>query len=194
MKESHHYFRLWLNGTRGYGKSHLLAMLVCYFIANNARVIYIPDWRESLTNITAYVRDAMFLTWADDPDAQQEIMGLTTKEDVFSFLKHKGTDVILVVDQISGLQGDGEVNNDIGEAWGMINRLWYGRKAVLSASANYTTYLQGQQVETSNTTMRVNGGLTPVSCGKKIMIKKKKTLLTMIRQKWSSGGSGMTFI
>jgi DNA replication protein DnaC len=179
VKESQHYFGLWLYGTSGYGKSYLLAMLVCYFIADNERVMYIPDCRKSLKDVTAYFREAMFLTWADDPCMQREIMGLKTKDDIYDFLSEKGNDIILVIDMLNGLQvKDAEVNNDRRkEVWELIDRLRHDRKAVLSASANYKTYLQGELVQNSDTTMRVYGGLTPVSHGR---CAPERILLTMI--------------
>ena len=46
-------------GTRGYGKSHLLAALVCCLAATAAKVIYIPDCRELMKDPVSYVIAAM---------------------------------------------------------------------------------------------------------------------------------------
>jgi hypothetical protein len=49
QKESK-YKRLWIYGTSGYGKSHLLAALVCYLTALGERVIYIRDCGTFIEN------------------------------------------------------------------------------------------------------------------------------------------------
>ena len=61
-----HYTSLWLYGTQGYGKSHLLAALVCYLAAQDERVVYIPDCRSLLDDPVEYVKTAMLFAWADD--------------------------------------------------------------------------------------------------------------------------------
>jgi hypothetical protein len=43
MRKSHNWTALWVYGTKGYGKPHLLAALVCYLTAQEERVVYIPD-------------------------------------------------------------------------------------------------------------------------------------------------------
>ena len=52
MQKSCDTTALWLYGTQGYGKSHILAAFVSYPCARgNERVTYIPDCRELLSNI-----------------------------------------------------------------------------------------------------------------------------------------------
>jgi chromosomal replication initiation ATPase DnaA len=48
VRKSTVYTTVWLYGTQGYGKSHLLAALVCYLAAADERVVYIPDCRALL--------------------------------------------------------------------------------------------------------------------------------------------------
>jgi chromosomal replication initiation ATPase DnaA len=43
VRNSHVKSAVWLYGTQGYGKSHLLAALACYLAAQDERVVYIPD-------------------------------------------------------------------------------------------------------------------------------------------------------
>ena len=43
VQENHSTDTLMLYGTKGYGKSHLLAVLVCYLAAQGERIVYIPD-------------------------------------------------------------------------------------------------------------------------------------------------------
>jgi hypothetical protein len=55
VQESKNHPTLWLYGTQGYGKSHLLAALVCHLIARDERVIYIPDCRALLEDSVEYL-------------------------------------------------------------------------------------------------------------------------------------------
>jgi hypothetical protein len=59
VRKSVVYPRLWLYGTQGYGKSHLLAILVCHLAAQDERVVYIPDCREWLQKPVEYLKEAM---------------------------------------------------------------------------------------------------------------------------------------
>ena len=63
----------WLYGTQGYGKSHLLAALVCYLAAQDERVVYIPDCRVWLLDVVGYMQAAMLFAWAGNIDAQRKI-------------------------------------------------------------------------------------------------------------------------
>jgi len=80
---------LWVYGTKGYGKSHLLAALVCYLAAQGERVVYIPDFRECVKSPVAYVRAAMLFAWADDMTMQDEIIALDTQPKIEHFFVSK---------------------------------------------------------------------------------------------------------
>jgi hypothetical protein len=75
MQKSCDTTALWLYGTQGYGKSHILAAFVSYPCARgNERVTYIPDCRELLSNIIPYFQAAMLFAWSDDASMQREII------------------------------------------------------------------------------------------------------------------------
>src|SRR6185295_2194585 len=76
------YRGFWLYGTEGYGKSHLLAALVCHLVHAGERVVYIPDCRECVNDPVSYVRAAMLFAWADDDTMQEEITTLNTMEEI----------------------------------------------------------------------------------------------------------------
>jgi hypothetical protein len=154
---------LWVYGTRGYGKSHLLAALVCLLSARKERVVYIPDCRDCLKAPTLYFRAAMLLTWADDDDMQKKIINLSTMEQIHVFFKkHRA---IFVIDQMNTLEvSKNDKNADKKKClddW--LEHFRVGHKAVLSCSANYQTYLELSQNDTTDYTLTVHGGLTPVS-------------------------------
>ena len=45
-----HRRAIYVYGTRGYGKSRIVAALACLLVRNNQRVVYIPDCRAMLSN------------------------------------------------------------------------------------------------------------------------------------------------
>jgi hypothetical protein len=157
---------LWLYGTKGYGKSHLLAALIYYLSATKARVVYIPDCRECLKEPIPYIQVAMLFAWSDDENLQREIVGLNTYEEINHFFK-RGKNVIFIIDQVNGLAQSEKDDNNTAMEKGALRR-WLtkfrtGHKAILSTSANYRAYLQQSIKQTTEDTMHVYGGLTPVS-------------------------------
>jgi len=167
VQKSAMYNRLWVHGTEGYGKSHLLAALVCYLAALDKRVIYIPDCREWLDDDpVGYVRTAMLFAWPDKA-TQNEILALNTKRKIEWFLDRQ-EEVIFVIDQMNALSaetkhGSKPLNHEAKvnlRTW--ITTLTSGRKPVFSASANHQEYLNRQISQTSDYTMLVYGGLTEV--------------------------------
>ena len=76
---------LWVYGTKGYGKSHILAALICYLSAKGMRVIYIPDCRECIKDPVEYFRTAMLFAWADDNKMQKLIITLDTLDKIHNF-------------------------------------------------------------------------------------------------------------
>ena len=164
VRESAVYSKAWLYGTQGYGKSHLLAALVCYLAAQNEHVVYLPDCREFLQSPVEYVQAAMLFAWADDVTTQTEIMALDTDDEVREFLRSQKK-ALFVIDQMNALKADSSSEETKGRAevhkWLM--RFISGHKAVLSSSANYTEYLAQSVKQSSNSVLRVYGGLTEVS-------------------------------
>jgi hypothetical protein len=154
------YAKLWVYGTRGYGKSHLLAAMVCYLTALGKRVIYIPDCRLCVANPTAYLKTAMLFAWTDKA-TQKKILTLNTEDKIKEFLEMK-PDVIYVIDQMNELSEARPVNKKKARLADLIETLTAGHKAILGASANYHEYLNRQVTENYDRTMWVYGGFTPV--------------------------------
>ena len=156
---------VWLYGTKGYGKSHLLAALVCYLAAQDERVVYIPDCRALLKDPVEYFRAAMLFAWADDIPTQMEIMTLNTQEDIYEFLESQ-ENVIFVIDQMNALKNPS--NNPIEAAKRSDLYYWIisftaGHKSVFCSSANYEEYHEQKQEQTSNLVVHAYGGLDRVS-------------------------------
>jgi hypothetical protein len=158
-----------LYGTQGYGKSHLLAALVCYLAAQDERVVYIPDFRAWLRDPVGYTRTAMLFAWADDITTQNEIMTLNTEEEIAIFFEsqrnQKGQkDIIIVGDQLNALTGSDtdEAPKRMGR-YSWLMRFTFGHTTVFSSSANYKEYLSAIRKQTSWYVLKVYGGLDRVS-------------------------------
>ena len=169
VRKSHQLTTVWLYGTRGYGKSHLMAALVCYLAAQDERVVYIPDCRALLKNPVEYVQAAMLFAWANDIPTQKEIMTLDTQKEIEDFFWPEK--IVFVIDQMNALK----TSNTSSEAkkrtvlYNWILRFTAGHKSVFSSSANYDEYHDQKREQTSNLVVRAYGGLDRVS-HRKIML------------------------
>ncbi|KIX06463.1 uncharacterized protein Z518_04439 [Rhinocladiella mackenziei CBS 650.93] len=138
VRKSRVYRRIWLYGNEGFGKSHLLAALVCYLAAQDERVVYLPNCWELLEYHVHYVKLAMLFAWADDFATQKKIMALYTEDEIQeSFRLQKN--VIFVVDEMNAF------------------------KAKIGTCANSTDDLEEINSQTLNRVVRVYGGFTKAS-------------------------------
>ena len=166
MRQSDDTSTLWVYGTKGYGKSHLLAAFICYLIARGERVVYLPDCRESVKDPIEYMRTALLLAWADDNSKQLEIIKLDTMEKIKKFLQGR-KHAITFIDQVNSLEIlDGKDTTFSEEK--VFLRHWLlsimkNHKAVISTSANNRSFHLMDNKESSEAKMRVHGGLTEVS-------------------------------
>lgn len=149
---------LWVYGTKGYGKSHLLAALVCYLVARKERVVYLPDCRGCIDDPVGYVQAAMLFAWADDPNIQNEIIALDTQEMIHRFFeRHEKS--IFVIDQMNAFEDDGEDEyGDLKEIHRWLKLCMAGHPAVLGTSANYQGYLRQRITDSTEDTMHVYSG------------------------------------
>jgi predicted AAA+ superfamily ATPase len=99
-------------GTRGYGKSHLLAALVCYLAAEEQKVIYTPDCQNFICDLVQYMISAMLFSWADNESKQQIIMALDTQKEIYQFFWAQ-KDVIFVINQLNTLEKEKDDNKFI---------------------------------------------------------------------------------
>ena len=157
VQESEVYSTLWLYGTQGYGKSHLLAALVCYLAAQDETVVYISDCRALIEDPVEYVRAAMLFAWADDITIQKEILTLNTLEEIENFFMSK-RNVIFVIDQMNALEKE---KGEKLSAW--IKRFTFRNKKVHSSFPNNTDYHEQAENENQHSFLHVYGGLTEVS-------------------------------
>jgi NACHT domain len=163
VRESDVYSTVWLYGTQGYGKSHLLAALVCYLAAQDERVVYISGCQALFNYPVKYLRATMLFAWADDITIQKLIITLNTLEDIGEFFESQ-KNVIFIIDQMDTLKinGSGEKGKRENLSdW--IKRFTFGHKKVYSSSANDADYYEQAQNQYQSSMLPVYAGLTKVN-------------------------------
>jgi type IV secretory pathway ATPase VirB11/archaellum biosynthesis ATPase len=98
--------RLYLYGSAGSGKSHILAALAFQLIREGKRVAYIPDCRELLTNPENVLRVVLLNAFPD------EMLAIKSAPDPKSLLNFWDQRVghYLIVDQMNALEVDSETD------------------------------------------------------------------------------------
>ena len=161
MRQSENLNALWVYGTRGYGKSHLLAALVCYLSARGDDVVYIPDCREFTDAPEVYLQSALLLTWTDDK-TQDEIFRLTERDDLKKFLHRRAP--LFVIDQTNGFV---DRNNPLVHQYKQEVKRWLRlacarSKVVYSTSANNLSFHETAGTQNSFAKRNLFGGYTQV--------------------------------
>jgi hypothetical protein len=165
--ENTHIREFWFYGTMGYGKSHLLAALVCYLTIAGKRVLYIPDCRQGAQDPVEYFRAAMLFAWANDPKMQRKIMKMRSAKKIIKFLKinQSTSKILFVIDQMNALDLGRNAADTLSDTEKESLRTTIHRSAsvhtcIYSTSANY------EALEKSNINLKrldVYGGLSVVS-------------------------------
>jgi hypothetical protein len=152
-------------GTWGYGKSHLLAALVCCLAAREEKVVYIPDCREFIKQPVPYIRAAILFAWADDKSKQQRIMALDTLEEIDWFFQGQNK-VIFVIDQTNALKeeegDDVPTINKKAQLYFWLQGIQATGKAILGSSTMNHSVLNDPLRRSNEKIMNVYGGLTEV--------------------------------
>ena len=78
---------LYLYGTAGYDKSHLLAALACYPIRQEKIVIYLPDCRALLRDYVVYIKQALLLTFDGSVKRQEQAEAVENEKAIKVFLE-----------------------------------------------------------------------------------------------------------
>jgi hypothetical protein len=168
------YRGIYVYGTMGYGKSHILAAFTCLLMRQGERVIYVPDCRKALQTPLTYLRDAFLFAFHDDPECQARISGFNELKDLQSFSQEwpRSKRLCFIIDQINALDVEEDGKDSISEP--RKNQLreffdlaTYSHISIKSASANHKTARHMEQKQTDEEKLAFLGGMTAVSicCG-----------------------------
>ena len=162
--------RLYIQGTMGYGKSHILAALACLLYRQGKVVVFIPDVRGLLFAPLPYITTALLCTFAGPSfkEERKRIRACKSMDDISRFYHEIRSSPYLIVDQInafelSDLNTDSVARETKDACRTFINDLSVGSFTTTSASANYRTAMHMEKKQTNEIKLSMMGGMSTVS-------------------------------
>ena len=160
---------IFLYGTGGYGKSHLLAALACFLIQQGKKVVYLPDCRTMLLDFVYYIKSALLLTFGSSQETQRQIWELENDNQIQRFLDqpaHWG--LYFIIDQVNALEtgrtNRDQISNSVKENVGtFLNSLSFYHHVIRGASPNYFTFQRMQRKQTHDIKITALSGFSEVS-------------------------------
>jgi hypothetical protein len=158
--------KLYLYGSSGSGKSHILAALACQLIREGKRVAYIPDCRDLLTDPEKLFRMVFLNAFPDEASAIKSAPDLNS---LLNFWARR-EDNYLLVDQInaldeedSGIDGNRkpDITKETVQRW--LNRMKFNHYYIFSASANEKSSRDANMKQAGITVIPFHGGMDKVS-------------------------------
>ena len=156
--------KIYLYGSSGSGKSHILAALACCLIWEGKRVVYVPDCSLLLADFAQTIRIALSCAFYDSQKHLKTIESARNVDALIDFC-HKQTDIHFIVDQLNALELGGRNKNSddtkrrVKESLGRMTLL---QKYIFSASANEQSNQVADQKQSGITVVRINGGMNQV--------------------------------
>jgi Cdc6-like AAA superfamily ATPase len=155
--------KIYLYGSSGSGKSHLLAALVDMLIHEGKRVVYIPECRKLAEDFVRAMKDAFSFAF---PESANIIESFQDVNDLvqFSNMNARGTPFYVIVDQINALQsGEGERRDEAKtNAKHALDQIAYGQHYIFSASANEEANQRANERQSATIVMKLQGGMNDV--------------------------------
>jgi hypothetical protein len=153
----------------GYGKSHILAVLVGLLSRIGKWVIYLPDCRELVGNAMRYLKTAILCAFADplSSDVRDEIRALRSQDDVIAFCSQQPS-MYFIIDQMNALDHE-DANRDMVTneqktvAQQCLDQLTYGHYRITSTSANHKMAVHMEKKQTGERKLPLMGGMSEVS-------------------------------
>ena len=163
--------QLYVHGTMGYGKSHILAALTCLLQRLGKRVVYMPDCRQMLTDVVNYVKSALLCAFSEPSlsPIRNEIRHLTGPDDILDFCRSlEGDPLYFIVDQINALEQaepntDKVPNKEKQNVSSFLEKLYLSHLSITSSSANNRTAVYMAKKQTGELKMQMMGGMSSVS-------------------------------
>jgi hypothetical protein len=183
---------IYVYGSRGYGKSHILAALACLLVRLGKQVVYIPDCCRMLRAPFAYLQAAFLFAFADSEDSEL-VLQCETVDALINFSQRYDIAgrLFFIIDQLNALDPLGPEASGEDEVLDTFRqRLLFmcaGHVTIKSASANHKS-ARYMAKDTGEEKIALLGGQTNVR------VRLGFTCLVLIRprQKWFSGGCAIT--
>ena len=168
--DARHRQAIYVYGTSGYGKSHILAALACLLVRTKERVVYLPDCRAMLQEPLGYLRNALLFAFADSSssDYREHIYQCEDIKALVDFcMSYKRGGLCFIIDQLNALdpepKGEDNVSDDrkfsLSE---LLQRISAGHVSITSASPNHKSAKHMARKDTGDQKIPLLGGMTKV--------------------------------
>jgi hypothetical protein len=161
--------RIYIHGTMGYGKSHILAALACVLSQRGDRVVYLPDCREMLRGPLPYLQTALLCAFADPSLSSQraDIRAFGSAADLAMFCQKSPGRWYFIVDQMNAFDeeaSNGDVISNVkkNEFNNLLMEMTVSHFTITSASANHKTAMHMQRKQTNDIKLSLMGGMSHV--------------------------------
>ncbi|KAF8327351.1 hypothetical protein F5887DRAFT_1274679 [Amanita rubescens] len=151
---------IYLYGTSGSGKSHLLAALVYRLVRDGKRVFYIPDCYSLLLNPEQTIRAAWHFAFHDSP-----VLGtIEYPHDVDALIRStkNDRDIYIIVDQVNALEvtENKSLEKEKQQAIDWLDNLRFNHRYIFSASANENSYREAYKKQNGISVFEMFGGMS----------------------------------
>ena len=168
--DTRHRQAIYVCGTGGYGKSHILAALACLLVRKKEPVVYLPDCRAMLREPLEYLRHALLFAFVDSSSSgyRERIYECEDIEALAGFCKnYKRGGLCFIVDQLNALDPELKGEDDISdqrkyELHELLQRILAGHVLITSASANHKSAKYMASKDTGDQKIPLLGGMMTV--------------------------------
>ena len=155
--------RIYVYGSMGYGKSHILAAFACLLMKKNERVLYLPNCSDMVAQPLSYLKKAFLFAFPEDAAF---IAGCNDYNKLLTILGQK-EGICVIVDQLNALDLEEDPNDPISnekkkDLSPFLDTMGADNIYITSASANHKSALH--VISKSNDhKLSLIGGMTTVS-------------------------------
>lgn len=161
--------RIYIHGTMGYGKSHILAALACLLAREGKRVVYVPDCRQMLNAPLLYLKSALLCAFPDPPSFRDRIAirACSSVQHLLQFCQARQDRWYFIIDQRNALDpeelGQDMASNSAKTEWSaVLLEMAVTHYSITSASANHKTVKHMRQKQTGDLKLSLMGGMSEV--------------------------------
>ncbi|KAH9953864.1 hypothetical protein BGW80DRAFT_1451367 [Lactifluus volemus] len=149
---------LYLYGTSGSGKSHLLAALVFQLVRARKRVFYIPDCSRLLQDPTSTMWAAYHFAFYESP----ALGTIIDPHNVDAWIRSMGTNLYVIVDQVNALETtpDDSLKEMKVQALRWLGILRENHRYIFSASANEISNREAYRTQSGISVIPIFGGMS----------------------------------
>ena len=191
--------KLFLHGTSGSGKSHILAALACLLTRKGKPVVYLADCVSLVQSPMRGILASLTIAFANHEDLLEQIKMINSQKSLEEFCDAvaRRNQIYWIVDQANALDtmpiGSDRVDEVTkAEVRKLLDKITCLHFKIASSSGNYTHAITDQDRSTSERRLNMYGGLSEVIDPRRRL---QPLLISMSRSRcvtggWALGGRG----